>query len=59
LGLGVIAGLTFRIASVGIDIDLNMTYRRRPSRIVEDTMYKIDLLYNLNFTWNNLSASRN
>ncbi len=39
-GLGAMGGLTFRFARIGLDIDLNFTYRKRPSRVIEDVMYE-------------------
>jgi TolB-like protein len=57
-GLGVLGGVTLRIIDWGLDVDLNLTYRRRPSRIIEDTMYKNDVLFNIDFTWNNTGAAR-
>ncbi len=39
-GLGALGGLTFRFARIGLDIDLNFTYRKRPSRVIEDVMYE-------------------
>ncbi len=38
-GLGAMGGLTFRFAKIGLDIDLNFTYRKRPSRVIGDVMY--------------------
>ena len=39
LGLGAMGGITFRIKNWGLDIDLNFTYRKRPSRVVESEMF--------------------
>jgi TolB-like protein len=38
-GYGVLGGMTFRIIRWHCDIDMNMTYRMRPSRVVEELLY--------------------
>ncbi len=32
-------GITFRVKNWGLDIDLNFTYRKRPSRVIEGVMF--------------------
>jgi hypothetical protein len=38
-GYGVLGGMTFRIVKWHCDIDINLTYRMRPSRVVEELLY--------------------
>jgi len=57
LGYGVLGGLTFRILKAGIDIDFNLTHRKRPSRVVEGYMYP-DYLFMLNISKNGIALSR-
>jgi len=50
-GYGVLGGVTFRILKWKLNIDLNVTYRKKPSRVVEgmmrDDVY-VSLIFNLN-----------
>jgi len=39
-GFGTMGGLTFRFIKIGLDIDFNFTYRKRPSRVVQNIMYE-------------------
>ena len=39
MGYGLLGGMTFRIVPWHCDIDLNLTYRLRPSRVVEELLY--------------------
>jgi len=52
-GYGVLAGLSFRSARRGFDADFNLTWRKRPSRVVEGLLYT-DLMALMNLTWNGL-----
>jgi hypothetical protein len=60
-GYGVLGGFTFRLTSIGMDIDLNVTYLNAASGManpkVKDLMYN-DLFVLLNFSWNKLFVSR-
>jgi len=56
-GLGVLGGITFRSLRRGFDVDLNLTWRQRPSRVVEGVLYS-DLLALINLTWNGLWVRR-
>jgi hypothetical protein len=56
-GYGIMGGLTFRIIGLGMDIDINVTYRVRPSRVVEEVMYP-EIIGLINFSFNNLFISR-
>jgi len=51
LGYGVLGGVTFRVLKWKLDIDLNVTYRKKPSRVVEgmmrDDVY-VSFILNLN-----------
>ncbi|MBN1835589.1 MAG: hypothetical protein JW820_07045 [Spirochaetales bacterium] len=38
-GYGVLGGVTFRIVPWHCDLDMNLTYRMRPSRVVEELLY--------------------
>ena len=51
LGIGGMAGVTFRIIPWGLDIDLNTSYRMRPSVAVPGYLYP-DFLFLLNINWN-------
>jgi hypothetical protein len=51
LGYGGLGGITLRFPKAGLDIDLNATYRMRPSRIVPGALYP-DFLVLLNVNWN-------
>jgi len=57
LGLGAMGGITFRVKNWGLDIDLNFTYRRRPSRIVEGVLFN-DYIILLSGTLSDLFLSR-
>ncbi len=57
LGYGVLGGLTFRILKAGIDIDFNLTHRKRPSRVVEGYMYP-DYIFMLNISKQGIALSR-
>jgi TolB-like protein len=56
-GYGLLGGVTFRNIKRGFEMDLNVTYRMRPSRAVEELLYP-DLVVLLNLTWNDLFVSR-
>ena len=56
-GYGVPAGLTFRFLRAGLDLDLNFTWRQRPSRVVEGLLYS-DLMVLMNLTRNGLRIQR-
>lgn len=57
LGYGVLGGFTFRIINWGLDIDTNLTYRLKPSRVVEGLMMPQCLLL-INFNFNGLFMKR-
>ncbi len=38
-GFGVVAGITLRIPKYGLDFDVNLTYRQRPSRLAAEYLY--------------------
>jgi hypothetical protein len=54
---GAMGGLTFRIIDWGMDVDLNASYRLRPSRVVEGTMYP-EWVITLSISWNGAFVSR-
>ncbi len=56
-GYGALAGITFRNVRRGFDVDLNLTYRQRPSRVVEGLLYS-DLMALMNVTWNGVRVTR-
>jgi TolB-like protein len=56
-GYGIIGGLTYRIIDWGMDIDVNLSYRMRPSRTVEGFMYP-DFMGTLLLSFNDLFVSR-
>jgi curli biogenesis system outer membrane secretion channel CsgG len=56
-GYGAAGGLTFRIIDLGMDIDLNASYRLRPSRVVEGIMYPEGVV-TLSISWNDAFISR-
>jgi TolB-like protein len=56
-GYGLLGGVTFRNISRGFEIDLNITYRMRPSRAVEELLYP-DFLFLFNLSWNEVFLSR-
>ena len=49
-GYGGLGGMTLRFPSIGLDIDLNATYRMRPSRILSGVLYP-DFLILMNASW--------
>jgi hypothetical protein len=57
LGYGVMGGVTFRIIPWGLDIDFNVSYRLRPSRVIEEFLYP-DLLGLISISLNDLFISR-
>jgi len=57
LGYGFLAGATFRIVKWHCDIDFNLTYRKRPSRVVEELLYP-DFIVLLSLSWNDVFISR-
>jgi len=56
-GYGLLSGFTIRNNKRGIELDLNVTYRMRPSRAVEELLYK-DLVILVNLAWYDLFLSR-
>jgi len=56
-GFGVLAGVSFRSLARGFDADLNLSWRQRPSRVVEGLLYT-DLTALMNLTWNGLRIRR-
>ena len=56
-GGGLLGGVTFRSIRRGFELDLNITYRMRPSRAIEELLFP-DFLFLLNLTWNDLFFSR-
>jgi hypothetical protein len=56
-GYGLLGGVTFRGIKRGFEVDLNITYRMRPSRAVEELLYP-DFLLLLNLAWNDVFVSR-
>jgi TolB-like protein len=57
VGYGAVGGITIRVVEWKLDIDLNATYRMRPSRVVEGMMYS-DILLLLNLNLNDRFLSR-
>jgi TolB-like protein len=57
-GFGILGGFTWRFLKQGIDIDLNLTYRKQPSRMIENLLYP-QTLVSLNVTFNDLLFRRN
>jgi len=55
LGFGILSGITFR--SGNFDIDINISYRLRPSRMVEELLYP-DFNVLIILTWNDVFISR-
>ncbi len=49
-GYGGLGGMTLRFPTIGLDIDLNATYRMRPSRILSSVLYP-DFLILMNASW--------
>ena len=56
-GYGALGGVTFRIIPWGMDIDFNISYRLRPSRMVEECLYT-DILTLLTVSFNDVWISR-
>jgi len=56
-GYGVLGGVTFRILKWKLDIDLNVAYRNKPSRVVEGMM-RDDIFFSLIFNLNDVFLSR-
>jgi len=57
LGYGGMLGGTLHNPNTGFELDMNLTYRMRPSRVVEGLLYP-DFLYLINMTWNDRFLSR-
>jgi len=57
IGYGILGGFTLRNNKRRFEFDLNVTYRLRPSRAVEELLYK-DLVMLMNITLNDLFISR-
>jgi len=55
LGFGILSGITFR--SGNFDIDINISYRLRPSRMVEELLYP-DFNVLIILSWNDVFISR-
>ena len=56
-GYGAMGGVTFRIIPWGMDIDFNISYRLRPSRMKEEFLYT-DILTLLTISFNDVWISR-
>jgi len=56
-GYGAMGGVTFRVLKWKLDIDLNVTYRKKPSRVVEGMM-RDDVFVSLIFNLNDVFLSR-
>ncbi len=56
-GLGGMGGLTLRLVKAGLDLDLNVSYRMRPSSAVPGYLYP-DFLILLNANWNGVFKSQ-
>jgi len=56
-GYAFLGGVSFRIIKRSLDIDLNFSYRVRPSRVVEGEMVT-DPVVLFNMSWNDLWVSR-
>ncbi len=56
-GYGALGGVTFRIIPWGMDIDFNISYRLRPSRMKEEFLYT-DILTLLTVSFNDVWISR-
>jgi len=56
-GYGLMSGFTIRNNKRGLELDLNVTYRMRPSRAVEELLYP-DLVGLVSLSWNDLFLSR-
>ena len=57
LGYGVMGGLTVRIVAWGLDLNVNVVYRLRPSKVIEDVMFP-DLIGTFSITLDDLFVSR-
>ncbi len=57
IGYGILGGFTLRYPKWGLECDFNVTYRLRPSRAVEELLYK-DLVILMNITLNDVFISR-
>jgi hypothetical protein len=57
LGYGVVGGLTLRIIDWGLDVNLNLVYRLRPSKIIEEVMFP-DFLFTISLTFDDLFVAR-
>ncbi|MFP4267236.1 MAG: hypothetical protein ACLFQW_04515 [Spirochaetaceae bacterium] len=57
LGYGFLGGVTFRIIPWKLDIDLNVSYRLRPSWSIEEFLYQ-DYLIMLGFSLNDVFIAR-
>ncbi len=58
LGYGILGGITFRIVEWHCDLDMNLTYRMRPSRVAEELLYP-DFICLLSVSFNDVFCSRN
>ena len=56
-GYGFLGGITLRVINWGLDIDINFTYRRKPSRVIEGMM-RDDLFLMVIFNLNDVFISR-
>jgi len=56
-GYGLLAGTTFRILRWHCDLDLNLTYRMRPSRVVEELLYP-DFITSVSLSFSDVFLSR-
>jgi TolB-like protein len=56
-GYGILGGMTFRVPDWGFDVDLNCTFRMRPSRIIEGMMVPQTIMF-LNFNLSNVFLKR-
>jgi len=56
-GYGALAGLTFRFLRAGMDLNLNFTWRQRPSRVVEGLLYS-DMMVLMNLTRSGIRVQR-
>jgi len=56
-GYGFLGGITLRVINWGLDIDINFTYRRKPSRVIEGMM-RDDLFLMVIFNLNDVFITR-
>jgi len=56
-GYGLLAGMSFRSVRQAFDLDLNLTWRKRPSRVAEGLLYT-DLVALMNLTWSGVRLTR-